>query len=92
MFDMARVIYLRILKKRSPFYPDRSHFHFILVDRGLKVYQSVLILYIINFIISFTLLSYQRVSFHTSLKIFSLVFLGTFLSIKIPQIKQKKLN
>ena len=90
LFDMARVIFLRILNKKSPFFPDRLHFHFILVDKGFKVYQSVLIIYVLNFLISLVLLTYQKVSFPTSLKVFSLVFLVTFLSIKVPKIKQNK--
>lgn len=32
-FDTARVFILRIMQKKSPFYPDRNHIHHILIDR-----------------------------------------------------------
>ena len=36
LFDTARVFTLRILKGNSPFSPDRSHIHHILLDKGLS--------------------------------------------------------
>jgi UDP-N-acetylmuramyl pentapeptide phosphotransferase/UDP-N-acetylglucosamine-1-phosphate transferase len=36
IIDVARVIVMRLLNKRGPFDPDRSHMHHILVDKGLK--------------------------------------------------------
>lgn len=35
-FDTGRVFILRIMKKKSPFQPDRNHIHHILIDR-LKI-------------------------------------------------------
>ena len=39
--DMVRVIFLRILNKKSPFYSDRNHLHHLMVDNGLTVNQTV---------------------------------------------------
>lgn len=36
IFDMIRVFSLRVLKKKSPFNPDRTHIHHLLVDLGLS--------------------------------------------------------
>ena len=33
--DVLRVIIMRLINRRSPFSPDRSHMHHILVDKGL---------------------------------------------------------
>ena len=32
MFDTVRVFTIRILKKKSPFSPDRSHIHHVIID------------------------------------------------------------
>ncbi|MBP6089695.1 MAG: undecaprenyl/decaprenyl-phosphate alpha-N-acetylglucosaminyl 1-phosphate transferase [Crocinitomicaceae bacterium] len=33
LFDSSRVILIRLLQKKSPFYPDRNHIHHVLIDR-----------------------------------------------------------
>ena len=40
--DMVRVIFLRIVNKKSPFYSDRNHLHHLMVDNGFSVNQTVL--------------------------------------------------
>lgn len=40
MFDTLRLIVIRSIKGKSPFSPDRKHFHHILVDRGLSHQQA----------------------------------------------------
>ncbi len=42
IFDMSYVIYLRISKGYSPFFPDRNHLHHRLIDSGLT-YKKVLL-------------------------------------------------
>ena len=44
LFDMFRVIGVRLLNGKSPFYPDRNHIHHILVDTGLPHYKVALII------------------------------------------------
>lgn len=44
LFDMLRVIGVRLLNGESPFYPDRNHIHHILVDCGLPHYKVALLL------------------------------------------------
>ena len=36
IFDTLRVICIRLLKKGSPFMPDRNHVHHVLIDAGLS--------------------------------------------------------
>jgi len=43
LLDTLRVFALRILKRRSPFSPDRNHLHHFLLDRGLN-HRTVAIL------------------------------------------------
>lgn len=48
LFDTLRVIGIRLLQKKSPFYPDRNHIHHILIDAGLKHYKASLFLAVLN--------------------------------------------
>jgi UDP-N-acetylmuramyl pentapeptide phosphotransferase/UDP-N-acetylglucosamine-1-phosphate transferase len=47
VLDVAWVIIYRLLNKRSPFRPDRSHFHHRLLDLGLKQKQIVSVYYLV---------------------------------------------
>ena len=50
LFDMTRVIVSRILKSKSPFFPDRNHLHYLLIDRGLNHKNTVITIHIFSFI------------------------------------------
>ncbi|MFH6769541.1 MraY family glycosyltransferase [Gaetbulibacter aquiaggeris] len=51
LFDMLRVINVRLLNKKSPFYPDRNHMHHILIDAGISHFQATMLLGLLNYII-----------------------------------------
>ena len=51
IFDTLRVIGIRLLNKKSPFYPDRNHIHHILIDSGLKHYKASLFLALLNILL-----------------------------------------
>ena len=44
LFDTIRVIIRRLLRGKSPFYPDRSHVHHFLLDAGLTHSQATVLL------------------------------------------------
>ncbi|TAF67758.1 MAG: undecaprenyl/decaprenyl-phosphate alpha-N-acetylglucosaminyl 1-phosphate transferase [Cytophagales bacterium] len=48
LIDTLRVFVLRLLSKKSPFSPDRKHFHYYLIDWGFSHVQSTLILVFSN--------------------------------------------
>lgn len=48
LLDTLRVIGVRLLNKKSPFYPDRNHIHHILIDSGLSHVKSSLFLGFLN--------------------------------------------
>jgi len=48
LFDTLRVIVVRLLKGKSPLYPDRSHIHHLLIDAGLSHMQATGILIMTN--------------------------------------------
>ncbi len=52
--DMILVVFSRIYNKSSPFYPDRRHFHYRLIDEfNISHRSTVLINYALNIIICF---------------------------------------
>ena len=51
ILDTLMVMTLRIKDGKSPFYPDRRHIHHQLLDLGLKHYQAVGVLYLLNFLL-----------------------------------------
>lgn len=56
LYDAVRVMFVRIITKRSPFSPDRNHIHHKLIDLGLSRRKAVFT--IIIFGISFLLFTY----------------------------------
>jgi UDP-N-acetylmuramyl pentapeptide phosphotransferase/UDP-N-acetylglucosamine-1-phosphate transferase len=56
LFDACRVFLIRIIKKRSPFSPDRSHIHHKLLDLGFSHRQTMCI--IITFAFAIALVNY----------------------------------
>lgn len=71
LFDTLRVFTLRILKRRSPFSPDRTHIHHLLLDLGFSHLQATAILGLVN--ILFIVLVFQLQSIGT-LELMILVF------------------
>ncbi len=53
LIDMASVIFRRVYNGKSPFYPDKTHFHHYLLKRGFNHANTVFILYFLSFIFSF---------------------------------------
>lgn len=51
LFDTLRVITRRMVQGKSPFYPDRSHIHHMLLDAGLSHMQATATLVVVNSLI-----------------------------------------
>lgn len=56
LFDTFRVFLTRILRKKSPFAPDKTHIHHQLLDLGFSHSQATVILVIVN--ILFVMVAY----------------------------------
>ena len=70
MFDIVRVMILRIRKDKSIFSGDREHLHFRLLASGLSQKQTVLLFYAIALLFGVTALFLQ-----SSQKLIALIFL-----------------
>tara|TARA_B100000212_G_scaffold338076_1_gene314005 strand:- start:97 stop:1086 length:990 start_codon:yes stop_codon:yes gene_type:complete len=57
LLDMVCVIVRRILKQKSPFFPDRNHFHYLLIDSGIGYKQTVRIIYLLSIFTSIIAIS-----------------------------------
>jgi UDP-GlcNAc:undecaprenyl-phosphate/decaprenyl-phosphate GlcNAc-1-phosphate transferase len=48
LFDTLRVALMRMVRGRSPFFPDRTHLHHLLIEANLSHIQSTLVVSIAN--------------------------------------------
>ena len=81
LFDTLRVIGVRLLNKKSPFYPDNNHIHHILIDSGLSHFKASLFLCFLSLAIAISLItlstyfsSYQMIGFMS-------LYFGFFLAL-----------
>jgi UDP-N-acetylmuramyl pentapeptide phosphotransferase/UDP-N-acetylglucosamine-1-phosphate transferase len=61
LFDTLRVFTLRILKGRSPFDPDRTHIHHLLLDLGYSHLQATGILGVVNLLFIAVVFYFQTI-------------------------------
>jgi UDP-GlcNAc:undecaprenyl-phosphate GlcNAc-1-phosphate transferase len=92
LFDTLRVFGLRILDRRSPFSPDRTHVHHFLLDLGLSHKKITLICVLVN--IGFIALAYLLRNLGTTL-VLGILLVSAFIFIAIiyysrPKAKQRK--
>ncbi len=52
LIDMLKVISFRIWNGLSPFYPDRKHLHYVLLDNGMSEKNCLFIFFSISFVFS----------------------------------------
>lgn len=93
LFDTLRVFTTRILRRKSPFQPDRTHIHHLLLDLGLSHTQGTLLLATTN--IGMIALAYSLSNLGTlevSLIIFSVAALLTGGVFFLVSRKRKKIN
>ena len=50
IFDTLRIIVVRLLKRKSPFIPDKNHTHHMLLRLGFSHAQTTLLLIVVNII------------------------------------------
>ena len=82
LFDTLRIIGIRLINKKSPFYPDNNHIHHILINSGLTHFKASLFLGLFNLVLatvfiilsrafnSFIMIGFYIISFTILLGIF----------------------
>jgi len=61
LFDTLRVFITRIIKGKSPFFPDRRHIHHLLIDSGLTHMQATGTLVLVNLMFIFIVVKLQGI-------------------------------
>lgn len=92
VFDTLRVMSTRILKKQSPFHPDKTHLHHMFIELGFSHIGTTVSILTLNFLIILTwFVSYKLgASVDTQLYIvLALSFLITFVFYKFAQVQIK---
>lgn len=86
LFDTVRVFFIRLLKKKSPFHPDRSHLHHMLIDMGLSHMRATGVLIGVNLLFISTACLLQGIM--VEIQMFLLLGLAIGLSVLIAQLKK----
>lgn len=61
LFDTLRVFTMRMLKGKSPFHPDRTHIHHLMIDTGLSHMKATIILILVNVFFIIIVVKFQGV-------------------------------
>jgi len=89
-YDMIRVIYIRVLQRKSIFYPDKNHIHHLLLRIGLSHKQITLTLSLAS--ILFTILVFWLSKFITIRRLLLIELLIAMVLSFIPEIILMKKN
>ncbi|MFI3321304.1 MAG: MraY family glycosyltransferase [Rikenellaceae bacterium] len=87
-FDVVRVMICRIRNHKSPFLPDKNHFHHKLLKFGLSPHKSLFVLFLINTLF----LSINSLFAIVSLDINIIVLIDIILWVTIHQALSYKIN
>lgn len=80
LLDVLRVIALRLIKKKSPFTPDRNHLHHLLQNKGFTHTEVTLSLLVVSLFFAATGIIMQGLNIHIIIATqFSLFFSGIYL-------------
>ncbi|MFT5164909.1 MAG: UDP-GlcNAc:undecaprenyl-phosphate GlcNAc-1-phosphate transferase [Saprospiraceae bacterium] len=61
LFDTLRVFLMRALRGKSPFSPDRTHIHHLLIDTGLSHMQATGVLVVVNILFIIMVIALQDI-------------------------------
>ncbi|MBG6062026.1 UDP-N-acetylmuramyl pentapeptide phosphotransferase/UDP-N-acetylglucosamine-1-phosphate transferase [Flavobacterium sp. CG_9.1] len=87
LFDMCRVIGIRLVSGKSPFKADRNHIHHILIDSGLSHFKVAMTLGFLNYVI--IIISLWLSSFLDSFQMsFFLMFLNVVMLLFFSLLKE----
>ena len=88
LFDMFRVIVVRLYHNQSLFYPDRNHMHHILIDAGLSHFKTTMVLGFSNYL--FVIVIVWLSSFWNSFKMMAVLTVLFIAGVLLFYILKKK--
>ncbi len=86
LFDLLRAFFLRIIRGKSPFNPDRIHIHHMLLDRGLTHMQATYVLAVVQLL--YILIAYFLQS--VGLNSWAIITIVLFMSISLSYFVSKR--
>jgi len=90
LFDTLRVFTMRLIKGKSPFYPDRTHIHHLLIDSGLTHMQATGFLVVVNIAFIFLAVSLQHIgNLYLLMVILAVAMVLSMALFKISESRQK---
>ena len=89
LFDTLRVFTVRIMKGKSPFYPDRTHIHHLLIDAGLTHMKATGVLVLTNLCFMALAFTLQNIGTLNLLIVILFVALGLTYVLKIYSIRKQ---
>lgn len=92
VYDTVRVFAERIFQGKSPFHPDKTHIHHLLLKSGFNPTKAVFILYFTNLLLAYTAVHLEGMMLVYSFIILSLMsgLLSEWLNLKIWLMSEKK--
>ena len=83
LLDVVRVFFLRLYSGRSPFNPDRSHLHHLLIDKGFSHKKVVILIILFQlFLLLFNVFVIKDLIFHYQLLVNIIVVFLILLLLK----------
>ena len=83
VFDCLRVMVSRVLRRTSPFYPDRTHFHHLLFDMGFSHVGTTCIEISLNILIVLSWWISYKLGASVDVQLYIVVLLGLLCTVGI---------
>tara|TARA_R110000787_G_scaffold59922_3_gene135814 strand:- start:7939 stop:9030 length:1092 start_codon:yes stop_codon:yes gene_type:complete len=88
--DLFRVIGVRLLNGKSPFFPDRNHSHHILIDNGMSHFKASMLSGLINYIVVIVFIWLSTI--FNSIVMITILFMGFGIFLILFYILRKKIK
>jgi UDP-N-acetylmuramyl pentapeptide phosphotransferase/UDP-N-acetylglucosamine-1-phosphate transferase len=92
VFDTVRVMSTRILNKKSPFHPDKTHLHHLFIDLGFSHIGTTVSILSLNFIIVTTWFASYKLGASIDLQLYIVVGLGILFTFGLYKFARRQLE
>ncbi len=92
VFDTLRVMSTRILNKKSPFHPDKTHLHHLFIDLGFSHIGTTVSILSLNFLIVTTWFASYKLGASIDLQLYIVVGLGILFTFGLYKFARRQLE
>lgn len=90
LYDLLRVFTVRIIRKKSPFHPDKIHVHHKMLELGMSHLQATFTLGLLNVMFIIFIFIFQE--YNVTLLMVSILLIATLLTISLWSLNKLKLK